>query len=49
MAYIKMFKWIKSFKAEVENDFIAGIVFYRGDHILSFGDKLYAVPLTYLI
>ena len=46
---LKDFKWIKSFKAEVENDFIAGIVFYRGDHILSFGDKLYAVPLTYLI
>ena len=42
------FKGLKKLKAALGARFVAGAVFYDGDSILSFGEHLYAVPLSLL-
>lgn len=43
------FKGLNKLKAEFGKNFTSGIVFYDGEHILPFGEKLYAVPLSILV
>lgn len=40
------FKGIERFARQVEQQFVAGILFYDGDHVLPFGEKLWAVPIA---
>lgn len=42
------FKGLRRLKAVAGPDFITGIVLYDGTHALSFGDGLWAIPLTAL-
>jgi len=42
------FKGLNKLKTACGNDFSAGIVFYDGERIVPFGDKLFAVPLSLL-
>lgn len=42
------FKGLKALKELVGDDFICGIVLYRGKDIVPFGEKLWAVPLNNL-
>lgn len=42
------FKHIVDFKSK-EDDFYLGIVFYLGDDVLPFGERLYALPISYLM
>lgn len=43
------FKGLKKLRDSCGNDFIAGVLFYDGDSLLSFGDRLFAVPISVLI
>lgn len=42
------FKGLNKLKEALGEKFAAGIVFYDGEHILPFGERLYAVPLSLL-
>lgn len=42
------FKHIVSFSEDVKKKFLRGIVFYTGEEFVSFGNGLYAVPISYL-
>lgn len=42
------FKGLKVLQEATGNDFHCGIVFYAGDEVVPFGDKLFAVPLSAL-
>jgi hypothetical protein len=42
------FKALNKLKEALGEKFASGIVFYDGDHILPFGERLYAVPLSLL-
>jgi len=42
------FKALYKLKEALGEKFASGIVFYDGDHILPFGERLYAVPLSLL-
>ncbi len=44
----KDFKQIKLLKSLSPKDFLSGIVLYRGNDIVPFGENLYAVPLSAL-
>tara|TARA_B100000745_G_scaffold109091_1_gene69935 strand:- start:1814 stop:3058 length:1245 start_codon:yes stop_codon:yes gene_type:complete len=43
------FKGLKKLKEAVEDRFAAGVVFYDGESILPFGQRLFAVPISVLI
>jgi len=43
------FKGLKKLKDACGQQFIAGVVFYDGEHILPFGERLFAVPVSLLI
>ncbi|RLP55160.1 MAG: hypothetical protein D6160_07990 [Ketobacter sp.] len=40
------FRGIERFARHVEQHFHSGILFYDGDHVLPFGEKLWAVPIA---
>jgi len=42
------FKGLIRLKDACKGDFAGGIVFYDGEQVLPFGDKLYAVPISHL-
>src|SRR5690606_28573203 len=42
------FKALKKFKETTGKRFTAGVVFYDGDTILPFGDRLFAMPVSLL-
>jgi predicted AAA+ superfamily ATPase len=42
------FKGLNKLKTACGNNFSAGVVFYDGERILPFGDKLFAVPISLL-
>lgn len=42
------FKGLKRLQKAVGQDWKVGVVFYDGEHVLSFGDKLYALPIRAL-
>lgn len=43
------FKGLNKLKGACDNQFVAGIVFYDGENILPFGDRLFAIPISMLI
>ncbi|MGM0906973.1 MAG: ATP-binding protein [Pseudomonadota bacterium] len=43
------FKGLIRLKDACKGDFVGGIVFYDGEQVLPFGDKLYAVPISHLM
>ncbi len=43
------FKGLKKLKDACGKQFAAGAVFYDGEHILPFGEKLFAVPISILV
>jgi len=43
------FKGLNKLKDACDEDFAAGIVVYDGEQVLSFGERLYAVPISHLI
>lgn len=43
------FKGLNKLKSALGEQFVAGVVFYDGENILPFGDKLFAVPFSALI
>ena len=43
------FKGLTKLKESVGDQFAAGVVFYDGESIVPFGDKLFAVPTSILI
>lgn len=43
------FKGLKKLKESCAEQFVAGVVFYDGENILPFGEKLFAVPISLLI
>ncbi len=43
------FKGLKKLKESCEEQFVAGVVFYDGENVLPFGDKLFAVPISFLL
>ncbi|MBL1275942.1 MAG: ATP-binding protein [Ectothiorhodospiraceae bacterium] len=43
------FKGLKKLKGACGKQFAAGVVFYDGENILSFGEKLFAVPISLLV
>lgn len=42
------FKILKEFQAVYSDKFTVGIVMYEGEHILPFGEGMYAIPFVYL-
>jgi len=42
------FKGLNKLKAAIGKAFIAGVVFYDGESIIPFGDKLFAIPISLL-
>ncbi len=40
------FKGLKVLQHQVKNDFICGIVLYCGQHVIPFGDRLWAIPVS---
>ena len=42
------FKWLRKLEQKLGDQFKAGIVFYLGEHAVSFGDKFSALPLSAL-
>ena len=42
------FKGLEALQALTEDDFICGIVLYRGNDVVPFGDKMWAVPMSNL-
>ena len=42
------FKGLNKLKAKMNQSFLTGIVFYDGESIIPFGDKLYAIPISLL-
>jgi predicted AAA+ superfamily ATPase len=42
------FKGLNKLKEAYGKQFIAGVVFYDGENVLPFGDKLFAVPISAL-
>jgi len=42
------FKGLRKLKDSCGESFVAGVVFYDGENILSFGERLYAVPISIL-
>ena len=42
------FKGLEALQALTEDDFICGIVLYRGKDVVPFGDNLWAVPMSSL-
>lgn len=45
-ASLSDFANLKALQADILEQFLIGLVFYKGDKILPFGPKLYAVPLS---
>jgi len=43
------FKGLKKLKEACKKQFVAGVVFYDGEAILPFGERLFAVPISLLI
>jgi predicted AAA+ superfamily ATPase len=43
------FKGLRSLRGDVGDDFIAGIIFYRGKELVSFGNLMYAVPINRIL
>jgi predicted AAA+ superfamily ATPase len=43
------FKGLRKLKEAHPDEFITGVVFYDGEYILPFGEKLFAVPISLLI
>ena len=42
------FKGLKELQTQSSDDFICGIILYRGRSVIAFGDKLWAVPVSAL-
>ena len=42
------FKGLKVLQDQVKSDFVCGLVLYSGQHLVPFGDKLWAVPIAEL-
>jgi predicted AAA+ superfamily ATPase len=42
------FKGLKALQNIANKDFIRGVVLYQGDEILSFGENLFAMPISCL-
>ncbi len=42
------FRWLEHMRDTLGDGFIAGVVLYGGQHVLPFGDRLMAVPITAL-
>jgi predicted AAA+ superfamily ATPase len=42
------FRWLELLRAKAGDDFVHGFVLYCGDRPLAFGDRLTAVPLSYV-
>ncbi len=42
------FKGLNKLKSIINQDFVAGVVFYDGESIIPFGDRLFAVPISLL-
>ena len=42
------FKGLNKLKDLCSDQFVAGVVFYDGDSIVPFGDRLFAVPVSLL-
>ena len=42
------FKGLNKLKNACEEQFAAGVVFYDGENILPFGERLFAVPISLL-
>ena len=43
------FKGLKKLKDAVGEQFVAGVVFYDGESVLPFGERLFAVPVGVLV
>lgn len=41
-------RWLAWLRDKVADQFVAGVVLYAGERPVSFGDRLFAVPLSYL-
>ena len=42
------FRWLERMRETLGNSFVAGVVLYGGQHVLPFGDRLMAVPISTL-
>ncbi len=42
------FRWLERMRDTLGDSFIAGVVLYGGRHVLPFGDRLMAVPISAL-
>ena len=42
------FKGLRKLKDAVQNDFASGVVLYDGESVVSFGSRLYAIPISQL-
>jgi hypothetical protein len=42
------FKWLKALQELTGSRFIRGVVFYMGDKIIPFGERLFAIPVHQL-
>ena len=45
---ISDFAHLKAFQMDVPDQFLGGIVVYKGDKFLPFGHKMFAIPVTWL-
>jgi len=42
------FRWLERVRHKLGRDFVLGLALYAGDQVLSFGDRLMAVPISAL-
>jgi len=42
------FKGLRRLKETLQDRFVAGVVLYDGEAVVGFGERLYAVPITFL-